>query len=69
VNALARWLMRNGFRKGILGSSRFWLVLFGIASILRLIERINSRENEVVFSQKLEVGESLVIAHGVEPGA
>ena len=65
--ALIRVLMRNGFRKGFLGGSRSWLIVLGVAGTVRLIQRINEREPEVVFSEKLQPGESLVIAHGREP--
>ena len=67
MGALVRLLFRNGFRRGLMGGNRFWLVMFGIAGTIRLIQRINDRESEVVFSEKLEPGESLVIAHGREP--
>ena len=67
MGALVRVLMRNGFRKGFIGGSRFWLIVFGVAGTLRLIQRINEREPDVVFSEKLQPGESLVIAHGREP--
>jgi hypothetical protein len=59
--------MRNGFRKGLLGGNRTWMMVLGVAATIRLIQRINEREPEVVFSQKLQPGESLVIAHGREP--
>jgi len=67
MRALFRLLLRNGFRRGVLGGSRPWLIGFGIAGAVRLIQRIQERESEVVFSEKLEAGETLVIAHGREP--
>ena len=51
----------------MLGNSRPWLVVFGVAGAFRLIQRINDRESEVVFSEPLQPGETLVIAHGREP--
>ena len=67
MTALLRLLIRQGFRKGILQGSRPWLIGFGIAGAVRVIQRINDREKAVVFSEKLLPGETLVIAHGREP--
>jgi hypothetical protein len=67
MRALFRILLRSGFRRGVMGGSRPWLIGFGIAAAVRLIQRMNERESAVVFSEKLEPGETLVIAHGREP--
>jgi hypothetical protein len=67
VNALVRTMLRKGFRQGLLGGSRFWLVVGGVAGAIRLIQRSNERENQIVFSEELKPGESFVIAHGLEP--
>ena len=67
IRRLTRVLLRTGFRRGVLGGSRPWVVLFGVAGALRLIQRINDRESEVVFSEELQPGETFVIAHGREP--
>jgi hypothetical protein len=67
MGGLMRLLFRNGFRKGVLGGSRPWLVVFGLAATVRMIQRINDRESEIVYSEKLEPGESIVIAHAREP--
>ena len=67
MRALVRLLLRSGFRRGVLGGSRPWLIGFGIAGAVRLIQKINERESDVVFSETLEPGETLVIAHGREP--
>jgi hypothetical protein len=67
VTPLLRLLIRRGFQNGVIRGSRPWLIGFGIAGAIRLIQRINDRERSVVFSEKLQPGETLVIAHGREP--
>ena len=67
MRALLRIVMRNGLRRGVLGGSRPWLIGLGIAGAVRLIQKIQERERDVVFSEKLDPGQTLVIAHGREP--
>ena len=57
------FLLRQGFRRGVLQGSRPWLVVGGVALGLRLLRKIAGGEPEVVYSEKLAPGESLVIAH------
>ena len=57
------FLLRQGFRKGVLGGSRRWLVVGGAALGVRLLGKLARREPEVVYCEELSPGESLVIAH------
>jgi hypothetical protein len=57
-----RSLTRVGLRRGLLGGSRPWTVLFVVAGGLRLLQRI-AEGKEVVFSEKLEPGTTLVITN------
>ena len=58
---------RHGFTKGVLGGRRPWIVVFGVATALRLLRKIAGSEPKVVYSEELRPGETLVIAHGPEP--
>ena len=59
---MLRSLTRLGLRRGLLGGSRPWTVLFVVAGGLRLLRRITEGK-EVVFSEKLEPGTTLVITN------
>ena len=63
---MLRTLIRNGFRKGLLGGSRPWLVVGAAAGGIRLLGRMARRESRVVYCEKLEPGERLVISHLTE---
>jgi hypothetical protein len=67
MQRVMRWALRNGLRKGFLGGSRPWLIVGGIAVGMRVLRKIAGSEPVVVYSEKLEAGESVVIAHGREP--
>lgn len=56
--------MRKGLRKGILEGSRPWLVVGVAAGGVRLLKRLSRREPQVVFSEVLPEGATLVISHG-----
>ena len=58
---------RHGFTKGVLGGRRPWFIVFGIAAGVRLLRKIAGSETQVVYSEPLKPGETLVIAHGREP--
>ena len=55
--------MRQGFRRGVLQGSRPWLVVGGVAVGMKVLRKLSGSEPEVVYSEKLAPGESLVIAH------
>ena len=55
--------MRRGFDRACIDGNRGWVVVGGLALLGYLAERAVHREPEVVFSEKLEAGESLRITH------
>ena len=63
MNRLIGIAISNGWREGILGGSRPWLIVGGAALAIRLLQRAAERERVVVFRQELPVGETLTIAH------
>ena len=67
MQKLIQLALRNGLRRGLLGGSRPWLIIGGVAAGIRILRKIAGSEPVVVFSEKLEPGDSLVIAHGRTP--
>jgi hypothetical protein len=63
------WLRGIGFRKGVLGSSRPWMIFWVSATAYQLLRRVTSRKPVTVYREELKVGETVVIAHGREPVA
>lgn len=64
-----RTVRMNSIRKGLLGGSRFWLVVFGLLQIGRWSGNVTKRgEMPVRYSERLEPGEAIVIRH-IDPGA
>ncbi len=68
---LLRWAiragLRRGWRHGVLGGNRVWLVLGGAAVIGHLGARVLGGEPDVVFKELLGPGESFVITHESAP--
>jgi hypothetical protein len=56
------FLFRRGLSKGVLGGSRPWLAVWVVLVGLRVLRRVLRDEPEVVYSEKLEPGETLVIS-------
>ena len=67
MQPLVRAALRNGITKGFLGGSRPWLIIGGVAAAWRLLRRISGNEPIVVYSEELQPGETVVIAHGRQP--
>ena len=67
MQRLLRYLVRNGLSKGLMGGNRRWLILGGVAVGWRVMRKIAGSEPIVVYSEKLEAGETVVIAHGRMP--
>jgi hypothetical protein len=61
VASVLRTVSRRGFRRGLLGGSRTWLILGISAAGLRVMTRLFSDKPEVVYSAKLHPGEVLRI--------
>ena len=58
------YLRRQAIRRGIMGGSRGWLVLGGIAWGLRFLSRVtNTRRLRTVLVEELRPGESIHISH------
>ncbi|WP_419928706.1 hypothetical protein [Candidatus Poriferisocius sp.] len=58
------YLRRQAIRRGIMGGSRGWLILGGIAWGLRLLNRVaNTRRLRTVLVEELRPGESIHISH------
>ncbi len=70
LNASARMvrsLMRQGWRRGIVGGSPAWTAACGLGVMGYLAGRALRREPEVVFSEKLLPGEIIRITHEASP--
>jgi hypothetical protein len=57
-----RYLFRRGLLKGVLGGSGPWTVLWVVIAGVRILRRLLRDEPEVVYSEKLEPGQALVIS-------
>ncbi len=60
---MPRRVTRMGAVRGLLGGSRAWLAVWAVAAGYRLVAKVVRKEAEVVYSEELEPGESLVITH------
>lgn len=57
-------LLRQGFRRGVLGGNRTWLAVGGAALAVRILQKLSGGEPKVVYCEELKPGEALVIANG-----
>lgn len=60
---LSRFLLRQGWRRGVQGGSRPWLVAGVAALALAALQRLAGKEEDVVYREELHAGESIVIEH------
>jgi hypothetical protein len=58
-----RRLTRMGAVRGLLGGSKAWFAVWVLAGGFRMLAKVFRREAEVVYSEDLEPGQSLVITH------
>jgi len=63
MKRLLDYLVRKGARRGLFGGETVWLVVGGGALALRAALKVARKSEEVVFSEKLGLGETLVITH------
>ena len=63
---MLRTLLRMGFRKGLIGGSKPWLVLGAAAGGIRLLGRMARREPEVVYCEELQPGQRVIVTHLTE---
>ena len=61
---MLRTIRRRALRQGLLGGSRTWQVVWAVLLGARLLRRLTRVRPEVVYSEKLEPGETLVITAG-----
>lgn len=66
MGAFTRYIRFSATRKGLFGNSRLWMWVFVLLQVGKLRRRFVGKEPKVVFSHKLEPGETLVIAHDRE---
>jgi hypothetical protein len=65
-----KWLfrsgMRQGWRRGVLGGNRVWVVIGGVAAVAHLARRALTRDEDVVWSGELSPGQVLTVRHDPE---
>jgi hypothetical protein len=67
VRAALRHGMRSGWRRGVLGGNRAWVVIGGVALVGHLAGRSLSREEDTVVRELLRPGESVRVTHLPRP--
>jgi hypothetical protein len=67
VRALIRAGLRRGWRVGVLEGNRAWVVVGGVALVAHLAGRVLPREEETVFRELLEPGESFLVTNVLKP--
>ena len=61
---LRNYLRINAFRRGLLGGSRPWLVIFVLGLLGRQMGKVTKRgEMPLLLSEALKPGESMIITH------
>lgn len=68
MKRLLSWAVSRGWRRGLLGGEKGWLVVGAAALLVQWGLRALRREPEVVFSEKLGLGEQLIITHRAPKG-
>ena len=63
VDRVVAYLLRQGWRRGVLGGSRVWTVDCGVAGLGWLARRALKREPDVVFLEQLRPGETFRITN------
>jgi hypothetical protein len=56
-------VMRKGWRRGVLGGSRPWLIAGILAFGVNLMQRLAAKEPQVVYREELAPGEAVLIRH------
>lgn len=60
---MSGFLLRTGFRRGLMGGSRAWTVVAAVLLGVRALRKLTGSEPEVVSTTKLRPGESLLVRH------
>ncbi len=61
------FVRRRALRRGPLGGSREWTILWAVLLAFRLLKRLTRPHSEVVFSHTIQPGETLLIAGDGSP--
>jgi hypothetical protein len=56
-------IWRAAVRNGLWGGQRHWMALFAVLGTVKIVRRLAGSVSEVVYSEKLEPGQALVITH------
>ena len=59
---MLHFLYRRAQRRGLLGGSRPWTIVWVALVGLRILRRLTAEEPKVVYSEELHPGETLVIS-------
>ena len=62
------WAIGRGWRRGLVGGERIWLFVGAAALLLQWGLKALRKGDEVVFSEKLGLGEQLIITHRAPTG-
>lgn len=60
---MQRLLFTLGLRRGVLGNSGFWTVMFLFAGGMRVAKWLAGRESQTVYTAELPPGAALAISH------
>ena len=60
---MAGYVRRTAISKGVLGGSRFWMIVAVVIYTRRLVRRFMGTAPAVVYSEELKPGQSLLISH------
>jgi hypothetical protein len=63
VDWVVAYLLRQGWRRGVVGGSRVWTAAGGVAVVGWLARRALKREPDVVFLERLRPGETFRITN------
>ena len=55
-------LLRRGVLRGFLGGSRVWIVVGGLAALVRITYKLGEGAGDVLLTEVLEAGEGLMIS-------
>jgi hypothetical protein len=61
------YVYRRAQTKGLLGGNRTWSIVWAVLFGLRILRRLTKDEPKVVYSEKLEPGQAIIIRHGDRP--
>lgn len=63
MQRLIRWGLRQGWRRGVAGGNRTWVVIGGMALLAHLARKALASHERVVFRGRLEVGQAIEVSH------